>query len=299
MPVVGFLGGVTASGWAHYVAAFQKGLAETGYVDGRNVAIEYRWAEGQYDRLPGLAADLVKRHVAVLVAATTPAAVAAKAATATIPVVFTTIGDPVQIGLVASLNRPGGNVTGATQLDVEIGPKLLDLLHEAVPAATRIGLLFNSANPNAGTLSKSLHAAGQSLGLELHDFWASTERDIETAFATLVERRLAALVITGDAFFNTHSERLAALATRHKVPAVYQSRVFAAAGGLMSYGGNAEDIYRLIGVYTGRILKGDKPADLPVAQTTKVEMIINLKTAKALGINMPLPLLGRADQVIE
>jgi putative ABC transport system substrate-binding protein len=299
MPVIGFIGGITATGWAPYVAAFRRGLGEAGYAEGRNVAIEFRWAEGQYERLPALAADLVQRQVSVMAASTTPAALAAKAATATIPVVFTTIADPVQIGLVASLSRPGANVTGATQLNVEIGPKLLEVLHEAVPAATDLGLLINPTNPNSETLSRSLLAAARSLGLNLHVLRASTEPEIDTAFASLVQQRAGGLVIGGDSFFNSRSERIAALALHHRLPSIYQSRAFAAAGGLMTYGGNAEDVYRLMGVYVGRILKGEKPADLPVAQATKVEMIINLKTAKALGINVPLPLLGRADEVIE
>jgi putative ABC transport system substrate-binding protein len=299
MPVIGFIGGVTASGWAPYVAAFRRGLGEAGYAEGRNVAIEFRWADGQYERLPALAADLVHRQVSVIVASTTPAALAAKAATATIPVVFTTIANPVQIGLVPSLSRPGGNMTGVTQLNVEIGPKLLEVLHEAVPAATDVGLLINPTNPNAETLLGSLLAAARSLGVNLHVLRASTEGDIDTAFATLTQQRAGGLVIGGDSFFNSRSERLAALTLRHRLPSIYQSRVYATAGGLMSYGGNAEDVYRLAGVYAGRILKGEKPADLPVMQATKVEMIINLKTAKVLGINVPLPLLGRADEVIE
>jgi putative ABC transport system substrate-binding protein len=299
MPVIGFIGGVTATGWAPYVAAFRRGLSEAGYAKGRNAAIEFRWAEGRYERLPALAADLVQRQVSVIAASTTPAALAAKAATATIPVVFTTIADPVQIGLIASLSRPGGNVTGATQLNVEIGPKLLEVLHEAVPAATDLGLLVNPTNPNTETLSSGLLAAARSLGVKLHVLRASTEPEIDTAFAALVQQRAGGLVIGGDSFFNSRSERLAALALHHRLPSIYQSRVFAAAGGLMTYGGNAEDVYRLMGVYVGRILKGEKPADLPVPQTTKVEMIVNLKTAKALGIAMPMSLLGRADEVIE
>jgi putative ABC transport system substrate-binding protein len=299
MPVIGFLGGVTAIGWAPYVAAFHRGLGEVGYVEGRNVTIEYRWAEGQYDRLPGLAADLVQRQVAVIAASTTPAALAAKAATATIPVVFTTISNPVQIGLVASLSRPGGNATGATQLNVEIGPKLLEVLREVVPAATKIALLINPTNPNADTLSRNLQAAARTLGLNLHVQHASTESEIDPAFATMAQLGVGGLVIGGDSFFNSRSERLAALALRHRLPSIYQSRVFATAGGLLSYGGNAEDVYRLAGVYTGRILKGEKLADLPVMQTAKVEMIVNLKTAKALGLSMPMTLLGRADEIIE
>jgi putative ABC transport system substrate-binding protein len=299
MPVVGFIGGVTAAEWAPYVAAFRRGLSETGYTENNNVAIEYRWAEGQYDRLPGMAADLVRRQVSVMMASTTPAALAAKAATTTIPVVFTTISNPVQIGLVASLSRPGGNVTGATQLNVEIGPKLLEVLHEVIPAATHIALLVNPRNPNADTLVANLQAAARGLGLNLHVMRASTEQDLDAAFATMAQSNVGGLVIGGDAFFNSRSARLAAMALQHRIATIYQSRVFAAAGGLMTYGGNAEDVYRLAGGYTGRILKGEKPADLPVIQATKVEMIVNLKTAKALGLAIPLPLLGRADEVIE
>jgi putative ABC transport system substrate-binding protein len=299
MPVIGFLGGVTASGWAPYVAAFRHGLGEAGYVEGRNVAIEFRWADGQYDRLPAMAADLARRQVTALAAASTPAALAAKAATATIPVVFTTISDPVQIGLVASLSRPGGNVTGVTQLNVEIGPKLLELMHEVVPTAASIALLVNPANPNAESLSRNLQAAARTLGVQLHILHAGTERDIDAAFATLVQLRAGGLVIGGDAFLNTRSEQLGALALRHVVPAIYQTRVFATLGGLMSYGGSATDAYRQAGVYTGRVLKGEKPADLPVVQSAKVELIVNLKTAKTLGLTVPLSLLGRADEVIE
>jgi len=299
MPVIGFLGGPSASGWARYVAAFLQGLGEAGYVDGRNVAIEYRWAEGQYERLPAMAADLVQRRVSIIAAATTPAVLAARTATSTIPIVFVTISNPVQIGLVASLNRPGGNLTGATQLDVEIGPKLIELMHEVIPAATNIGVLFNPSNPTIESQSRNLQAAARTLGLKIDVLHAGTEHDIDAAFATLVQRRVDGLVIGGDSFFNARSEQLAALALRHRLPTIYQSRVFATAGGLMSYGGDAVDVYRLIGVYTGRILKGDKPADLPVLQATKVEMIVNLKTAKLLGLTIPMSLLGRADEVIE
>jgi putative tryptophan/tyrosine transport system substrate-binding protein len=298
-PVIGLLSSATASGWAPLVAAFLQGLNEAGYDEGRNVAIEYRWAEGQYDRLPAMAADLVQRQVAVIAALTTPAAVAAKAATSMTPIVFTTIGDPVQIGLVASLSRPGGNITGATYLNVEVGPKLLELLHEVIPAATTVAALVNPTNPNANTLSSSLQAAARTLGLQLHLLNVSTERDIDTAFATLVQLGVAGLVISSDVFIITREEQLAVLVLRNRLPAIFQTRAFAAAGGLMSYAGSAAGAYRQAGVYTGRVLNGEKPADLPVQQTTKVELIINLKTAKALGINVPLPLLGRADEVIE
>jgi putative ABC transport system substrate-binding protein len=299
MPVIGLLCSATAREWAPFVAAFLRGLSEAGTVEGRNVAIEYRWAEGQYDRLPAMVAELIHRQVSVIAALTTPAAVAAKAATATIPIVFTTIGDPVQIGLVASLSRPGGNITGVTYLNVEVGPKLLELLHEVVPTATTMAALVNPTNLNAETLSRSLQVAARTLGLELHVLNASTERDIDTAFATLVQLRVGGLVIGSDVFFVPREEQLAALALRHRVPAIFQTRAFAVAGGLMSYAGSALDAYRQAGVYTGRVLKGEKPADLPVQQTTKVELIVNLKTARALGLRIPLSLLGRADEVIE
>jgi ABC-type uncharacterized transport system substrate-binding protein len=300
MPVVGFLNGASPEGYAPFVAAFRQGLKEAGYVEGQNVTIEYRWAEGHYDRLPSLAADLVQHKVTVIAATSTPAALAAKAATSTVPMVFTTGGDPIKLGLVASLRRPGGNVTGSAQLTVEVGPKRLELARELFPGATTVALLVNPANPVAATVSKDLQTVADTLGVRLHLLHASTEADFEAAFATAAQLRAAALVISGaDPLFVSHAAQLGALALRHSVPAIYQFREFAAAGGLMSYGGDARDSYRLAGVYTGRILKGEKPADLPVVQSTKVELIINLKTAKALGITVPLPLSGRADEVIE
>jgi putative tryptophan/tyrosine transport system substrate-binding protein len=298
MPVVGYLCSESLDGYADRVRAFRQGLSETGYVEGRNVAIEYRWAEGHYDRLPALAADLVRRQVSVI-AANTPAVPAAKAATTTIPIVFNFGGDSVAAGLVASLNRPGGNLTGVTTLNVELGPKRLELMHELVPAATVMALLINPTNPNAEILSRDLGAAARTLGLQLHVLHASTERDFDAVFATLVQLRAGALVIGPDAFFISRSEQLAALAVRHSVPAIYTYREFAAAGGLMSYGGSLTETNRQAGIYTGRILKGEKPADLPVQQITKVELIINLKTAKALGLSVPTTLIGRADEVIE
>jgi ABC-type uncharacterized transport system substrate-binding protein len=301
MPVIGFLGSASADAWAGRLLAFRQGLSEIGYVDGKNVAIEYRWAEGQNDRLLAMAADLVHRQVAVIATpGSTPAALAAQAATTTIPIVFSIGGDPVQFGLVASLDRPGGNLTGGTFLSIEVGPKRLELLHELVPMATVVGLLVNPTNPNlAEPTTKNLRAAAHTLGLQLQILNASTDRDFGTVFATLIQLQLGALVIGADPFFSSRLEQLAALTVRYAVPAVYQSREFTAAGGLMSYGASFTDTFRTAGVYTGRILKGDKPADLPVQQVVKVELIINLKTAKALGLTVPLPLLGRADVVIE
>jgi ABC-type uncharacterized transport system substrate-binding protein len=299
MPVIGFLNGASPDGYAPMVAAFRQGLKEAGYVDGQNVAIEYHWANGQYERLPTLAADLVRRKVSVIAATSTPANLVAKTATNTIPIVFTTASDPVRLGLVASLGRPGGNVTGATQLSVEVGPKRLELAHELIPTATAVALLINPTNPSADTLSKVLLAAAFTRGLQLHILRASTESEVDAAFVSLAKMRTGVLVIGTDAFFNGQSKQLAALALRHSVPAIYQYGDFTAAGGLLSYGGSVKEAYRLAGVYTGRILKGDKPADLPVQQSTKVELIVNLKTAKALGITVPLNLLGRADEVIE
>ena len=300
MPVVGFLNAASAKNYARQLSAFVKGLGEAGYVEGQNVAIKYRWAEGHIDRLPAMAADLVHRQVAVIAATSTPAALAAKAATTTIPIVFETGGDPIKLGLVASLNRPGGNVTGVTQLTVGLAPKEMEVLHELLPSARVMALLVNPADPAlAETATKEMQAAALTLGLELHVLNASAERDFDAVFAKLVEFRAGGLVIGGDALFTSRSEQLAALAARHAVPAAYKGREFAAAGGLLSYGTDITDSYHLAGNYTGRILKGDKPADLPVQQATKIELIINLKTAKALGLNVPNTLIGRADEVIE
>jgi putative ABC transport system substrate-binding protein len=297
MPVIGFLDAASPKSDASLVAEFVKGLGETGYVDGKNIQIEYRWAENQYDRLPGIAADLVRQQVAVIAAVSTPAARAAKAATATIPIVFTTIADPVQMGFVASLNRPGGNVTGITLLSVEAGPKLVDLLHGAVPSATIIALLVNPTNPNTETQSKNIQAAALKLGLQVHVLSASVERDFDAVFAKLHELKAGALIIVQDVFFNTQSQQLAALTVRHVIPAISQLREFAAAGGLISYGASRSDAWRQAGIYVGRILKGEKPAALPVIQPTKFELTINLKTAKAFGLS--LPFVGLADEVIE
>jgi putative ABC transport system substrate-binding protein len=300
MPVIGFLNAASTQNYSRQLAAFLKGLGETGYVEGQNVTIEYRWAEGHNDRLPLFVADLVQRKVNVITATSTPAALAAKAATTTIPIVFETGGDPIKLGLVASLNRPGGNVTGVTQLTVGLAPKEMEVLHEMLPTARVMALLVNPADPAlAETATKEMQAAALTLGLELHVLNASAERDFDAVFAKLIELRAGGLVIGGDALFTSRSEQLAALAAHHAVPAAYKGREFAAAGGLLSYGTDIADSYHLAGNYTGRILKGDKPANLPVQQATKVELIINLKTAKALGINVPNTIIGRADEVIE
>jgi putative ABC transport system substrate-binding protein len=301
MPVIGVISAEWPDLFTDRLRAFHDGLRETGYVEGRNVAIEHRWAEGRNDRLAALAAELVRRQVAAIVAAgSTPAALVAQAATTTIPIVFYIGADPVKEGLVTSLSRPGGNVTGVVTLNVEVAAKRLELLHELVPTATIVALLVNPTNPTlAETITRDLEVAARTLGVQLHVLHASSEREIDTAFATLVELRAGALVIGADAFFNSRSEQLAALTLRHAVPAIYQFREFVSAGGLMSYGSTVADTYRPLGVLTGRILKGEKPAELPVQQATKVELIINMKTAKALGLTVPLPLLGRADEVIE
>ncbi len=298
MPVIGFLNSASPDAFADLVRAFTQGLAETGYVEGRDVLIEYRWAENHYERLPALAADLVRRQVAVIMA-NPPAALPAKAATSTIPIVFTSALDPVEFGLVTSLNRPGGNVTGVSTLNVELLPKRVDLLRELMPTATLIGALVNPTTPAAATQSKDLQKVGKKLGLQIEVMHASNEGDLDSVFTALSQMRVAGLVIAGDPFFTSRSDRLAELALSHALPAIFQYRQFAAAGGLMSYGGSFIDGNRLAGIYTGRILKGEKPADMPVQQSTKVELIINLKTAKAFGLAVPLPLLGRADEVIE
>ena len=301
MPVIGFLGSSSPDRFAKPLSAFRQGLNETGYVEGRNVTIEYRWADGQNDRLPALAADLIRRQVNVIAApGSTPAALAAKAATATIPVIFQVGTDPVAAGLVASLARPAGNVTGVTNINTELVPKRLELLRELIPTANIIALLVNPTSPFiTESISKDLQSATRALGLQLHILNASTEHDFDTVFATFTKLRADVLVIAPDAMFISQSEQLGALTLRHAVPAVTQFREFAAAGGLMSYGGSFTEPTRLVGVYTGRVLKGEKPADLPVMQATKVELVINLKTAKALGINVPNTLIGRADVVIE
>jgi putative ABC transport system substrate-binding protein len=300
MPVIGILNPTTGGGvWLPLDAAFRQGLSDTGYTDGRNMKIEGRWADAQYDRLPALATDLIQHGVAVIAAFTTPAAKAAKAATATIPIVFTTISDPVQIGLVASLNHPGGNLTGVSVLAVEVGPKLLELLHTAIPSAKSMGLLINPRNPNADAQSKNLQTAAQRLGLQLHVLNASTQDDIDAVFARVHEIKANALMIAQDALFNTQTGKLADLSVRYAMPAIYPNRDFAEAGGLMSYGTDLRDAYRQAGIYAGRILKGEKPADLPVIQASKFELVINLKTARTIGLTLSPDMVSIADEVIE
>jgi putative tryptophan/tyrosine transport system substrate-binding protein len=298
MPVVGFLNGASPDRYARQLSAFRQGLSEVGFVEGRNVTIEPRWAEDQYDRLPGLAADLVHRQVDVI-AVNNPAVLPAKAATKTIPIVFTIGFDPVTSGLVASLNRPGGNLTGITSLNEEMGPKRLDVLHEAVPTATIVAILINPTNSNANGMANGLNAAARSRGLQLSVLHATKEADLDAAFQSLVQTRAGALLITADPLFISLSDRLAKLALRYGIPTIFQYREFVAAGGLMSYGGDVLDQFRQVGIYTGRILKGEKPANLPVQQATKIELLINLKTAKTLGLSIPNTLIGRADEVIE
>ena len=301
MPVIGILAVASPEDNAVRLRAFREGLRVAGYVEGQNVNIQYRWAEAHTDRLAELAAQLVHDQVSVLVAAGgTASALTAKAATASIPIVFGIGADPVDVGLVASLNRPGGNVTGVTNLNIEVAPKRLELLHELLPSATIMALLVNPAVPAlAEPTSRVSQAAAQALGLQLHILHASNESDFDAIFENLIQLHADALVIGPDNLFSAHSEQLAALAVRHALPAVYEFRRFAAAGGLMSYGSSETEYYRLVGTYVGRVLKGDKPADLPVQQSTKVELIINLKTAKALGIEVPLSLQQRADEVVE
>jgi putative ABC transport system substrate-binding protein len=300
IPVIGFLGSTSPDLYADRLHVFLQGLNETGYVEGRNVAIEFRWAEGHYDRLSDLVADLVRRQVTVIVAAgTTSGALAAKAATATIPIVFSTSGDPVQQGLVASLNRPGGNLTGMTLWNMELVPKRLELLHEFVPTATNIALLTNPTSVTTEAETKYFQTASRTLGLQLHVLKASTESEIDAALATLAQRRFSAILIGSDVFFFDHHKQIVALAARHSIPAIYDRREFATAGGLMSYGASILDLYHQVGIYTGQILKGAKPSDLPVRRPTKLRFVLNLKTVKALGLTVPWPLLARADEVIE
>ncbi len=299
MPMIGLINGTSAEKYEPQVAAFRQGLKESGFVDGENVTIEYRWAEGDYSRLPALAADLVKRQVAVIVA-NTPANIAAKKATDTIPVVFTTASDPVQIGLVTNLNHPGGNVTGVTQLNASLGPKRLELAHELLPAAADFALLVNPNDPaRSEKFISEVREAATRFSVQLHILRAGAEADIESALAGFSQLKAGALVVGADAFYNANAKLLAEAALRHKVPVIYEYTEFAEAGGLMSYGGDIKESYRWAGIYTWRSLTGAKPADLPVQQSTTVELIVNLKTAKALGITVPLSLLGRADKIIE
>ncbi|HEY3795786.1 MAG TPA: ABC transporter substrate-binding protein [Bradyrhizobium sp.] len=300
-PTIGFLGSESADAWAPRLSEFRRGLSELGYVEGQNLTVVYRWAEGHNERLPSMAADLAAQQVKAIIApGSTPAALAAQAATKTIPVIFEIASDPVDVGLVASLNQPGGNVTGVTTLNSEISTKRLELLHSLVPATTVLGLLVNPTNTKVAQVSiRSLQAAGHQMGLELRVLNASTADEFETRFAELKQSKAGGLLIAADPLFSSHAGKLAELSLRYAMPAVYQFREFVTAGGLLSYGTSFTATFRVVGNYTGRILKGEKPADLPVQQATLVELIINLKTAKTLGITVPLSLLGRADEVIE
>jgi len=299
IPLVGFLNGASPDNYARFAKEFRRGLNSMGFIEGQNVKIEYRWAEGHYERLPELAADLIRRGVTVIAATSTPAALAAKTATTTIPVVFTTASDPVALGLVASLARPGGNMTGATQLNMELGPKRFELMHQLLPNATTVALAINPTNPRvAAVQTKDAQNAARALGLQLQILEASAEADFDKAVASLPKG--AGLIIgAGDSFFLNETTQLAAISVRHGVPAIFHGREFAAAGGLFSYGGSVADSYLLAGVYTGRILTGEKPAELPVQRSSKVETYINLKTAKALGITVPPGLVIAADEVFE
>jgi putative tryptophan/tyrosine transport system substrate-binding protein len=299
LPVIGWIAGGTSKGYAPFAAEFRQGLKGTGYVEGQNVAIEYRWAEGQNDKLPALAADLVRHQVAVIAAAGTPSAFAAKAATATIPVVFSTGLDPVEAGLVASLNRPSGNVTGVTNFVAVLAAKQFELLRELVPNPSVIGVLVNPTDLLTKYITRDVQAAARALGQQIHILNASTEGEIDGAFPTLAQLRAGAVIIGADAFFISQRNQIIALAARHTIPAMYFLREFTAAGGLLSYGTSLSDSYRQVGIYTGRILKGEKPADLPVVLPTKFELVINLKTAKALGLTVPLIMQMTADEVIE
>jgi putative ABC transport system substrate-binding protein len=300
-PVIGFLGSASPEIYASRMRAFRDGLKEAGYVEGQNVTVEYRWAEGHNDRLAALAAELVDRQVAVIVAGSgTPGAFAAKAATTTIPIVFGVAVDPVEVGLVASLSRPSGNLTGVTNLNVQVGPKRLELMHELLPTASGFAVLVDPTSSTiTETFLRDLQVAARTLGLHLDVLQASNERDLDTVFATFAQPRAAGLVIGPGAFFAAWGKHLAALTVRHAVPAIFQYHAFAEGGGLLSYGTSETEYYRLVGIYTGRILNGEKPQNLPVQQATKVDLIINLKTARALGLTMPISLLGRADEVIE
>lgn len=299
MPVIGFLSSGSPEAFRHLVSGFQQGLKEAGYVDGQNVVIEYHWADGQYDRLTGMVADLIRRSVNVIAATTTPAALAAEASKTTIPIIFATAGDPVRLGLVASLNRPGRNITGISQVSSELVPKRLGLLHDLVPTATTIGLLVNPKDPRSKTQIRDMQDAARAIGMQIHVLNASTEGEISSAFARLAELHAGALIVGTGELFNSRPELLASLAARQRIPAIYQNREFVAAGGLISYGSSRIDSYRQVGVYVGRVLKGEKPGDLPVARPTKFELVINLKTAKALGLTIPSGVIAIADEAIE
>ena len=299
MPVMGYLNSRSRDTDTPFLAAFHRGLNETGYVEGQNVAIEYRWADGQYDRLPVLATDLVRRRVTVMAATSTPAALAAKAATSAIPIVFTTAADPIAVGLVDSLSRPSGNVTGVNSYLSDLGAKRLELLRQLVPTAALIGMLVNPNYPDAESQAKDVKEAARTLGQQVHVVNADSEGDLDRAFATFIELKADALLVSLDSFFLSRREQLVALAARHKIPVMYFARDFVLAGGLMSYGSDLADSYRQAGVYTGRILKGAKPVDLPVLQPTKFELSINTTTAKSLGLSIPDRLLALADEVIE
>jgi putative ABC transport system substrate-binding protein len=300
MPVVGFLNNAPSREWAPLAAAWRKGLNESGYAEGRNVAIEYRWAEGQYDRLPALAADLVRHKVAVIFAGSPPAILAAKAASATIPIVFSMGEDPVKEGFVASMSRPGGNITGFSHFANQLAGKRIGLLRDIVPKAAAFALLVNPNNPNGEADTKDVQAAADTIGRQLIVLTASTERDLELAFMAIVQQRVGALLVGVDGnFLLGHRDQIAKLALRHAIPTMYDRREFPAAGGLMSYGTDRVESYRQGGIYTGRVLKGEKPADLPVQQATKFEFIINLKTAKALRLEIPPGVLAIVDEVIE
>jgi putative ABC transport system substrate-binding protein len=298
-PVIGFLSSQSPDPSAHLVAALRQGLNEIGFIEGQNVAIEYRWAEGRYDRLPALATELVRRQVSVIVASAPPAALAAKAATSTLPIVFSGGIDPVKLGLVTALNRPGGNVTGVSQFSTALEGKRLELLHELVPNATVIAMLVNPAFPGTDSITNDMEVAARALGLKLKVLHVNSEHDFDTAIASIAQLRAGALVVASDPFFFSRRDQLVTLIADHAVPTIYQVREFATAGGLMSYGTNLADGYRQIGIYVGRIFKGEKPADLPVVQPTRFELVINLKTAKALRLDIPAKLLALADEVIE
>ena len=299
MPVIGHLAGSSPGPYAPFVSAFHNGLKDAGYVEGQNVAIEYRWAEGQYDRLSALAADLVRSRVTVIVANGTPAALAARAATTTIPIVFSVVDDPARLGLVTSLNRPGGNATGVNFVVAELESKQIGLLHELVPAATRVGLLVNPNFLLTGPVTRDVIAAASAIGFAIDVVRASDSREIEAAFATLIRNKADALLVGPDAVLLSRRLQLAILAARHAIPAVYNVREYPEAGGLMSYGTSQTEAYRQVGIYTGKVLNGAKPGDLPVMQSTKFELIINLPTARAIGLEIPPTLLARADEVIE